>query len=263
MSLSLSSLREISRTLRLATLAKSQVHPSKASEQGLTLLECLMAIVVIGLTVTMITPPLVISAATRVQNRRAEQAMQIAQGEVDRVRALVARDQHTETRLPAIATPTDGNLQTVAAPAVPANPATPSTASPIKSPSNCGSGTFNNGEQMAITQGLRVDVDGDCKADFFMQTFRTAGTMNSAETTGLKRPSSFQMGVRVYSILADGSSGALETAPASLNITSHQGKQRTRPLAVIYTPFSRSDQGDALCFYQPGERTGKLSSSCN
>jgi prepilin-type N-terminal cleavage/methylation domain-containing protein len=265
MSLFLSSLRAISSTLRLTPLAKSQVPPSKASEQGLTLLECLMAIVVIGLTVTMITPPLVISAATRVQNRRTEQAMQIAQGEVDRIRALVAKDEHTAARLPAIVP--DGNLQAVAAPAVPANPATPSTGSPIRSPRNCGTpGTYNNGEQMAANQGLRIDVDGDCKADFFMQTFRTQGTMNNAEVirpTRDQRPSAFQMGVRVYSILADGSSGSLETAPASLNITSSQGKQRTRPLAVLYTPFSRSDQGDALCFYQPGERAGNLRGSCN
>jgi prepilin-type N-terminal cleavage/methylation domain-containing protein len=261
MSLSLTSLRKISSTLRLAALAESQVQPPKASEQGLTLLECLMAIVVIGLTMAMITPPLVISAATRVQNRRAEQAMQIAQGEVDRVRALVARDQHTPARLPAIAS--SGNLQAVPAPAVPANPASPSTASPIKSPRNCGTGTYNNGEQMAVNQGLRVDVDGDCKADFFMQTFRTQGTLSTGEVLGQNRPAAFEMGVRVYSILADGSSGSLETKPASLQITKHQGKQRTRPLAVLYTPFSRSDQGDALCFYQPGARAGSLSGSCN
>jgi prepilin-type N-terminal cleavage/methylation domain-containing protein len=263
MSRSLPSLQKIPSTLRLAALSKSQVQPPKASEQGLTLLECLMAIVVIGLTMAMITPPLVISAATRVQNRRAEQAMQIAQGEVDRVRALVARDQHTPARLPAIANPPGGNLQAVPAPAVPANPAAPSTASPIKSPRNCGAGTYNNGEQMPIGQGLRVDVDGDCKADFFMQTFRTQGTLSTGEVLGQNRPSAFDMGVRVYSILADGSSGSLETTPASLKITNSQGKQRTRPLAVLYTPFSRSDQGDALCFYQPGDRAGSLSGSCN
>jgi prepilin-type N-terminal cleavage/methylation domain-containing protein len=253
MSLSPLSLRELSSTLRLAILAKSQVQPAQTSEQGLTLLECLMAIVVIGLTMAMITPPLVISAATRVQNRRAEQAMQIAQGEVDRVRALVAKDQHTPARLPAVATPPGDNLQAVPAPAPPANPATPSTAAPIKSPRNCGTGTYNNGEQIPINRGLRVDVDGDCKADFFIQTFRTVGTSSTAELaspTLSPRPSTFQMGVRVYSILADGSAGNLETTPASLQITRHQGKQRTRPLAVLYTPFSRSDQGDALCFYQ-------------
>jgi prepilin-type N-terminal cleavage/methylation domain-containing protein len=255
--------------MRLATVAKSQVQKSqvqqsKSSEQGLTLLECLMAVVVIGLTMAMITPPLVIAAATRVQNRRAEQAMQVAQGEVDRVRAMVARDQHTVAKLPAIAT-VSGNLEDVSAPARPANPATPSTSSPIKSPANCGAGTYNNGEQIPVNQGLRVDVDGDCKADFFMQTFRTAGTIrSSAIIPNPNPPSDFQMGVRVYSILAAESSGSLETKSASLQIVRGEGKQRTRPLAVLYTPFSRSDQGDTLCSYhQNSERTGALSASCN
>jgi type II secretory pathway pseudopilin PulG len=252
------SLPSISNTLRLAVLAKSQGRTSNASEQGLTLLECLMAVVVIGLTVTMITPPLVISAATRVQNRRAEQAMQIAQGEVDRIRALVARDEHIPARLPAIVA--NGNLQAVTAPAF------PNDSWPLKSPSSSCGAAYNNRAPSPIpsAEGLRIDVDGDCEADFFMQTFRTAGTMNNAEViSGSLRPSAFEMGVRVYWILADGSSGNLETTPASLKITSGQGKQRTRPLAVLYTPFSRSDQGDALCFYQPGERTGNLQGSCN
>lgn len=223
-----------------------------------------MAVVVIGLTMAMITPPLVIAAATRVQNKRAEQAMQIAQGEVDRVRAMVARDQHTIARLPAVAT-VSGNLEAVAAPARPANPASPSAGSPIKSPRNCGSGTYNNGEQMPVNQGLRVDVDGDCEADFFMQTFRTQGTTRfSTVTPNPNPPSDFQMGVRVYSILAAASPNALETKAASLQIVGGEGKQRIRPLAVLYTPFSRSDQGDTLCSYHTeSSRTGALSTSCN
>jgi len=250
--------------MRQAALAKSLVQQSKSSEQGLTLLECLMAVVVMGLTMAMITPPLVIAAATRVQNRQAEQAMQIAQGEVDRVRAMLAREDAqkiTLARLPAIAS-VSGNLEGFAAPARPANPVNPSISSPIKSSANCGTGTYNNGEQIAVNQGLRVDVDGDCKADFFMQTFRTAGgTPRGSATT----PPDFQLGVRVYSILAASSSGALTTKPAALQIVGGQGNRRTRPLAVLYTPFSQSDQsGSALCSYhQSSTRTGALSASCN
>ncbi|NJR37661.1 MAG: hypothetical protein HC781_01030 [Leptolyngbyaceae cyanobacterium CSU_1_4] len=243
--------------LRRATVAKSQGQCLKSSEQGLTLLECLMAVMVMGLTMAMITPPLVIAAATRVQNRQAEQAMQIAQGEVDRVRATLARENGqnlTLARLPAIAT-VSSNLEAVAP------PARPSTSSPMKSSATtCGITNYNNGQQIAINQGLRVDVDGDCKADFFMQTFRTAGTIRGSAST----PSDFQLGVRVYSILAATSSGSLETKPASLQIVSGQGNRRTRPLAVLYTPFSQSDQGNALCSYhQPSAQTGALSAACN
>lgn len=243
--------------MRQAALAKSQVQQSKSSEQGLTLLECLMAVVVMGLTMAMITPPLVIAAATRVQNRQAEQAMQIAQGEVDRVRATLARENGqnlTLARLPAIAA-VSGTLEGFAA------PTRPTTSSPMKSSAACGT-NYNNGEQIAANQGLRVDVDGNCIADFFMQTFRTAGgTPRGSATT----PPDFQLGVRVYSILAASSSGALTTKPAALQIVGGQGNRRTRPLAVLYTPFSQSDQsGSALCSYhQSSTRTGALSASCN
>jgi len=255
MSLPLFCLRKLT-SMRQATLAKSQVQQPQSSEQGLTLLECLMAIVVMGLTMAMITPPLVIAAATRVQNKRAEQAMQIAQGEVDRVRAMVARENRqnvTLARLPAVAS-VSGSLESFAA------PTRPLTNSPMKSAATCGGGNSNNGEQIPATQGLRVDIEGDCKADFFVQTFRTAGTIRGTALT----PSDFQMGVRVYSILAAGSPGTLGTKPASLQIVNGQGNQRTRPLAVLYTPFSQSDQSDTLCSYHPGGgRTGGLSASCN
>lgn len=248
MSLPLFTLRELTR-MRRAALAKSQVQQSKSSERGLTLLECLMAVVVIGLTMAMITPPLVIAAATRVQNRQAEQAMQIAQGEVDRVRATVARPDSqnlTLARLPAIAS-ISSTLEAVSAPA--------STSSLMKSSAACPAAY--NGEQTAVNQGLRVDVDGDCNADFFMQTFRTTGSSTSTL-------SDFQMGVRVYSILAASSLGTLGTKSASLQIVRGEGKRRTNPLAVLYTPFSQSDQGSTLCSYhQASERTGALSASCN
>ena len=257
MSLSLSSLRKRTR-MRRAALAKSQVQQSKSSEQGLTLLECLMAVVVMGLTMAMITPPLVIAAATRVQNRQAEQAMQIAQGEVDRVRATLAREggqNITLARLPAIAT-VSGSLEGFSA------PARPSTSSPLKSSATTCGTNYNNGEQIAANQALRVDVDGDCKADFFMQTFRTAG---GAPRGSAITPPDFQLGVRVYSILAANSSDPLTTKPAALQIVRGEGNRRTRPLAVLYTPFSQSDQsGSALCSYhQPSEQTGALSAACN
>jgi len=210
-----------------------------------------MAVVVMGLTMAMITPPLVIAAATRVQNRQAEQAMQIAQGEVDRVRAMLAREIRanvTLAQLPAIAS-ISGNLEGFAAPA--------STSSLMKSPVTCSAAY--NGTQVPVNQGLRVDVDGDCKADFFMQTFRTAGTIRGSATT----PSDFQMGVRVYSILAASSLGTLNTKAAALQIVGGQGNRKTRPLAVLYTPFSQSDQGSTLCSYHQGSNQTKLSAACN
>ncbi|MEM9817765.1 MAG: prepilin-type N-terminal cleavage/methylation domain-containing protein, partial [Cyanobacteria bacterium P01_D01_bin.6] len=69
--------------LRLARLVKPT---SLSDESGLTLIECVMAIVVVGLMGAAIAPMMVASVATRVQSQKAEQALELAQGEIDRVR---------------------------------------------------------------------------------------------------------------------------------------------------------------------------------
>ena len=66
--------------------------PNKAvNNSGLTLIECLVAIAVIGLTAAVMAPVMVFSMATRVQSQRAEQALQIAQGEIDQIRLMAER----------------------------------------------------------------------------------------------------------------------------------------------------------------------------
>jgi prepilin-type N-terminal cleavage/methylation domain-containing protein len=224
------------------------VLPKPASEQtsqGLTLIECLVAIFVIGLTVSLITPPIFIAVASRAQSRRAEQALQIAQGEVDRIRVMVARSQHTITVLPKTVA---GNLQAVAAPS--------GLVAGIKSAQICNP-RYDNAP-LDVNRAVQIDVDGDCDPDFFMQVFRTAGTISADQIAdgktnpGSEKPTEFQLGVRVYSILAKSSLGNLQTNPASLGLVNGEGGQRSRPLAVLYTPFSWSDQKGTLCAYHQG-----------
>jgi prepilin-type N-terminal cleavage/methylation domain-containing protein len=65
-----------------------QKLPSLASAQsGFTLIECLLAIVIVGVMMVAVAPALVLSAATRVQARRVEMATQAAQTYVDNLRA--------------------------------------------------------------------------------------------------------------------------------------------------------------------------------
>ncbi|MBD2462851.1 hypothetical protein H6G89_17565 [Oscillatoria sp. FACHB-1407] len=209
-----------------------------SSEDGLSLLECLMAIAVIMLTAALITPPLFIATATRVQNRRAEQALQLAQGEIDRLRVLVSQGQNTPGRLPAaVGTAT--------------NPAAPSGLSNQLRSINSSCNTYND-EQIPATSALRVDVDGDCQFDFLMQVFRTDGSLPASEDptnnpAALQRRTDFVVGVRVYSFLAQNNLGSLETQQASLRLTSGQGSQRRRPLAVLYSRMNWSDQSFNLC----------------
>ncbi len=236
------------RSQRRSVLPKPNSEPT--SEQGLTLIECLVAVFVTGLMVSLITPPIFIAVASRAQSRRAEQALQIAQGEVDRIRVMVARSQHTVTVLPGIAT---GNSRSVPPPTV--------VLAAIKSAQNC-SPRYDNLPILA-NQAVQIDVDGDCEPDFFMQVFRSAGTTSAEQlaannvSPGTAKPTDFQLGVRVYSILAKSAVGSLANPPepASLGLVNGEGGQRSRPLAVLYTPFSWSDQKGALCAYQQGNNS--------
>lgn len=217
-----------------------QIAPN-STEQGLSLLECLMAIAIILLTAAMITPPLFIATATRVQNRRAEQALQVAQGQIDRYQVLMSKGQNTQALLPAIVT---GNIT--------AAPAPSGAAQSLKSVASCN--TYND-QQIPASQVLLVDLDGDCQPDFLMQTFREAGRIPDSDNAALRpsgqnRATVFRVGVRVYSFLANGNWANLQTTQASLQITNGQGSQRTRPLATLYTTMYWSDRNFSLCEIQ-------------
>ncbi|MBD2091368.1 type II secretion system protein [Microcoleus sp. FACHB-1515] len=223
-----------SRWHRLA-LSLSSRKPAEMT-QGLTLVECIMAIVVIALTSAMITPPLFIAAATRMQNQRAEQAMQIAQGEVDRIRALVEWAEHTPDRLP---TPSQSNPIGATPP--------PTSLSSIQS-KDTACNTYSDEQRLPVATAFGVDTtdDGNCQPDFAVQMFRSNPPEPvPGEQRG--RPGTFCLVVRVYGKPAineagDGFVGQLETAPASLRFTTGEGNQRTRPLAVITTPMIWSDR---------------------
>lgn len=207
-----------------------------SSEEGLTLLECLVAIAVIALTGAMIGPPLVMAAATRVQNRRAEQSLQLAQGEVDRIRAMVITGDATVATLPALVTVT--NLETHSAP-------TALMANTLKSP-ECN--TYDADVDVpTATEVLAVDIDGkddagNCDADFLVQAFR-----QNLDRDGETRD--FQLMVRVYAAKAEDYFGSLQQDQAGLGFTSGSGDYWRKPLTVLTTRINESDTDAALCGY--------------
>lgn len=213
-----------------------------ASEQGVTILECLVAIAVIAITGALITPPLFIAAATRVQNQRAEQALQIAQGEVDRIRVMVERGGHRQNALPRKGA--SDNLEDVGPPT--------SLSNQLKSV-NTTCDTYD-GSLYPINQALRVDTDGDCDTDFLLQVFRSGEENFSPGEAAIavpanRRPTTVELGVRVYSNSAADNLNNLVTEEASLKFTSGDGNQRERPLAVLYSNIQWSDTEFSLCEY--------------
>ncbi|MGB3613686.1 MAG: prepilin-type N-terminal cleavage/methylation domain-containing protein [Elainellaceae cyanobacterium] len=218
-----------------------------STDQGLTLAECLIAIAVVGITGLLITPPLFISAATRVQNRRSEQALKVAQGEVDRVRLLVERGRQSagfDVDNNPVA-PTEGQALPPEVVDINAAPAPTALSGQLESV-NGSFDTFGGAALPNAQTALPVDTDGDGEADYFMQTFRDEGF----RTNGANQLESFRMGVRVYAIAAEDNLGALGVEEASLRYTTGLGNQQQQPLAVLYSDFVRSDRDNSVCQYQ-------------
>ncbi|MBO3459787.1 hypothetical protein G7B40_011115 [Aetokthonos hydrillicola Thurmond2011] len=216
------------RNLYQATRLKSHIKLQKLvaknpSEQGFTIMESLMAIIIVTIVVVAITPPIFLAVATRIQNQKAQQAMQLAQRQADQVRALIEKGNYTDTDLP----PDAGTGQPDA----------------VAAPTTFSSCTSNFAS--ASSGACSFKVNSGSNPDFYVQTFRTktlaAGT--PSQTVG------FYLGVRVYSALANGQSG-LQTTQASLKLTTEQGNQRKYPLAVVYTLIVRNDLKDSLTNYR-------------
>jgi prepilin-type N-terminal cleavage/methylation domain-containing protein len=219
--------------------------PSTNPNQGLTLLECLVAIVVISITVVAITPPIFVATASRIQARRAEQANQIAQAEVDRVRVLMERGVSDEKQLPAAGTGMD----------MVANGPNPQAK---VSPRDCN--TYPSPTVQAVgTQVIPVDVDGDgdepsdpndknCDPEFAMQVFRA----NDCLPPGATIPQAFDLVVRVYGYKDGDAMSNLKPERMRLGLTtgragdnSAAGAER-QPLQVLTTRVTRVGNTDAV-----------------
>ncbi|MBD1911292.1 MULTISPECIES: type II secretion system protein [unclassified Leptolyngbya] len=257
---------------RMTKLNASAAKPS--TEAGLTLLECLIAIAVIGITASLILPPLFLSAGTRVQNRRAEQAFQLAQEEINRLQSMVTNEQHQVSRLPAAATTGyfRNNQQSASIQNVPPPRggwwrskirSTTASCSNNYVPFNPSPNAVNTAVDIVpVNQVLAIDVDGDCQPDFFMQEFRDFGTYSDLEMgaspvaapPSTARPTVFRVVVRVYSNVPNrtNSWGSMTTPvlPASLQFTRGEGNQRERPLAVMSSLITWSSSQFASCSLQ-------------
>jgi prepilin-type N-terminal cleavage/methylation domain-containing protein len=221
------------------------------SNQGLSLIECLVAIIVIALTVVAITPPIMLANATRIQSRRAAQANQIAQAEIDRIRSIMERSSNYKKAndinlLPA---PINSrNLQDAAA-------ATAIATSLIQSPSDCSSrgygAVYPASTQLAVSLVVPVDVNGDCVPEYVMQVFRTNEAPPSQSEI---LPLAFTAGVRVYFYSPDQPLPTLQTQRASLSpgtgakdqVGLPGGGTARRPLAVLFSFMARNDSSDSL-----------------
>jgi type II secretory pathway pseudopilin PulG len=205
-------------------MQRLQMAKTKPTEKGLTLIEALAAIVIFGLSITAVTSPLMLSMATRVRAHRAQQAMQLAQGEIDRVRLLLERGDINDD-LVDLLPPDDGG--TVPAADVGAPTGQDAACEPAAD---------------EVNQWCLVEVNND---EFAVQTFRTKTQPLSEENT---TPAGFVMGVRVYTKAAIDNNGTVGTEPISLAFSA-ANTSSPGPLVAIYTPIVRSDLPNSASIY--------------
>ncbi|MCV3216761.1 hormogonium polysaccharide secretion pseudopilin HpsB [Plectonema radiosum NIES-515] len=165
-------------TLQATKAGKILASYSKSRQEGFTIIESLVAIVVVSVLLAAIAPVIILSVATRVQARRVEFATQAAKSYIDGVR--------TKQIEPPSAT-SDSLLKDFPAPT---NPGSLNCAAN----SYCTTtGTTSTGTPPSPTNLYCIDFDGDntCKnsstTDMVVQVFR-----NKTSTTG------YALGVRVY-----------------------------------------------------------------
>ena len=267
-------------------LTKASNSRSKSSVAGFTLIESLVAIIIVSITVVAISPPIFWATGTRVQNRRAEQALSIAQSTIDQVRARVERGGASVLELPAIAPADPGKRPNPDGPLpkaewtsakgivrqgiIPkcnrvysdlksAQAAVPATETTAAVPAIAADKQYPN-----LTEYLPVDTTttnptAECKADFLVQVFRNDGICadaldglckNSALPPSERRPLAFSVGVRVYSGIAAKEGNILLKEKASLKGTTGTGQAGTRPLAVLYATVAKSDSSNSLNRYR-------------
>lgn len=195
----------------------------QTNDGGMTLIEGLVAIAIIGITISVMSPLVILSVGTRVQSQRAEQAFQLAQAEVDRIKLIVDRGGDYTLNIASTANTVVGTADFGAVPA----------------PQNIHSTHYTT--NLLSTKGIDVDNDGD--NDFALQIFKTEGIANGT------RPVAFDLGVRVYRADVVGVGKTLGVDEAALNMTSGEGQSGTAPLATLYTSVIKGDATNSLCDY--------------
>ena len=211
----------------------------KNSNSGMSLTEALVAMVLISVMIVVTTPPLILAMATRIQTRRTETAVTLAQKELERIRLIVDTGTYTDNMLPPEAQ--DGGNSVITTPGDIAQTRAPNEIidePPCAVP-----------EESCVPPNFNEAWWTDESQEFFVQTFRTAGVEQDDQIVV------FRMGIRVYSKVAEEDLNNLRTEVAPMYLTRGAGertvvtrdgrnitaKQRQFPLAVIYADFSRGD----------------------
>ncbi len=196
----------------------------QSSQSGFTIIESLMAVVVVSILMAAIAPAIALSVATRVQARRIEQASQAARAYVDGVKAgTIIAPSHSvaSSGFATTLAPTSTGSLSCTAPTPPTTtPATPTATTNYYCTENTTALNLYciNGDEIAgcTTNSVR---------DLVIQSFRTGTDQN------------YKMGVRVYRVDGFKTSGTFDAGGQQATFTGGLGKLKA-PLLQTTTEIT-------------------------
>lgn len=234
-------LKQFSQQIKVAKIA-TKLTLAQSDEGGFTVVESLIALIVVAILMSAIAPVLILSFATRVQARRVELGSQAARAYIDGIRAgsIPVPNQVVQlTEVNSTSNTFNSQRATFSGASAPS-----STLPACASPSN---GYCQNSSTPTTTTNSLYCIDrdgGGCTnssvQDFVIQAFRstTATTVSTANDDATK---GYLLGVRVYRADAFRGSSSLKTMQANNSkastFTSGVG-DRKAPLIEIVTEVS-------------------------
>ncbi|QLE57199.1 hormogonium polysaccharide secretion pseudopilin HpsB [Nostoc sp. TCL26-01] len=160
-----------------------------SSEQGFTIVESLVAIIVVGILLVAIAPVLSLSVATRVQSRRVELATQAARSYIDAVRAKKIDSPTASTAdISTFAAPTPSGSFSCNTNSYCTNTST----SPLNTPTNLYCIDFDNLPVSTASPPDPPKCEHTSSTDMVIQAFRYNSVSGSTASNG------YILGVRVY-----------------------------------------------------------------
>ncbi len=214
---------------------------TKSNQSGFTIIESLMAVVVVSILMAAIAPAIGLSVATRVQARRVELASQAARAYVDAVKAgTVEAPTHTVT-LSEVNTTTKAFTSarsTFAATSAPTSTGSFTCTAPITSPVMTTNYYCTENTSTLNLYCINGDETAGCSSnsvrDLMIQSFRSV--------TSIPNNKNYLLGVRVYRAEGFKTSSAFESGGQQATFTGGLGKLKA-PLLQMTTEITGTQPG--------------------
>ncbi|MEH2467102.1 hormogonium polysaccharide secretion pseudopilin HpsB [Nostoc sp.] len=230
---------------------KLQQQICAAGESGFTIIESLVALLVVAILLTAIAPVIVLATATRVQSRRVELSTQAAKTFIDGIRTGAITAPSTVITLAAPTSAAPRRISDVAAVAAVAatgtTPATPAIPAVTGRPQDYLINTTNMAAPTSATGLYCFNKNGqlnppDCTSDLF---YIQAGRI--VQSTGVN--DGYRLGIRVYRADADFplTASTVDTKNTQTPFTGGLGSRKA-PLIEMTTDIgNRTTTFQALC----------------